>query len=499
MLSPSLRIWPALALFELFPAYVFAQAAQDLPKLPELTRQRLNEPQVAVRFAPDGSRFAVSGQNSGIRQYDREGNELAALKNAPGGWCIVYSPDGKSIVASGLDRTIRIWNAETGAELRTLEGHSQTAWEAYFTPDGRTLISIGEDSTIRFWSMPEGKETGQLVGHTGPVWSMALSPDGRWLATGGSDGVIRLWDLATGRPRRNFEGQHSGGVWPLAFSPDGHTIASGGWIDNKVFLWEVATGKKRRQIPHGGGSKSLAFLNDGRTLATAGNDRIVRFWNLLDGSEEESLKGHSNTVNAIAVSPDSRLLISASADNTVRAWSLSGHMQSAKPALLPEKLLEASWQALRRDEGGPAYDAVGTLASSPEQSIKLLAERLLPAPAPDVQRITTLIADTGHARFAVREKATGELERLGAEAEPHLVKAVSYSTSMESRRRAERLLEKLQNGGVAGDALRSVRAVEVLERIGNSEARAVVKSLADGAPDARLTVEAQSALKRMNK
>jgi hypothetical protein len=283
----------------------------------------------------------------------------------------------------------------------------------------------------------------------------------------------------------------------LIFSPDGRTLASGGWQDNKIFLWEVATGKKRRQVPHAGGSKSIAFLNDGRTLITAGNDHMIRFWSLLDGKELDPLEGHKATINAVAASPDGKTLVSASADNTARVWSLDGRIAQGKPAMLPDRLLESSWLALSRDEGCPAYDAVGSLVSAPEQTLKFMSERLRPAAAPDVQRISALIADTGHARFAVREKATGELEQLGAEAESHLVKAVSQSTSMESRRRAERLLEKLHIGGPSGDALRGLRAVEVLERIGTPDARALMQTLANGSPDAKLTVEAQTALKRM--
>ena len=125
MLSPHLRTSAATALILFLPPLALAQVGPESVKLPELSRQRLNEPQVAVRFAPDGSRFAVSGQNSGIRQYDRAGKELAALKNAPGGWCLRYSPDGKLLAASGLDRNIRLWNAETGDEVATLEGHAK--------------------------------------------------------------------------------------------------------------------------------------------------------------------------------------------------------------------------------------------------------------------------------------------------------------------------------------------------------------------------------------
>jgi hypothetical protein len=486
-------------LVSLVPAVAPAQVGPEKPKSPEQVRQRLTEPQVAVRYASDGSRFAVCGQNNGIRQYDRAGVELAALKNAPGGWSVAYSPDGKMIASCGLDRAIRLWDSASGKELRTLEGHSQTAWEAYFAPNGQTLVSIGEDCTIRFWNVSDGKEFTQLNGHPGAVWSMALSADGKMLATGGSDGTIRVWDLTTGRVRRVCDGGHSGGVWPLVFSPDGKTIASGGWQDGNVYLWEVCTGKKRHKVPHPTGSKSLAFTPDGCTLISAGNDSVIRFWDLLTGDQLPPLEGHGGTVNAIALSPDGAVLVSASSDNTIRMWDLSGRMVARKPPRIPARLMEAHWLALSRDDAAAAFDAIGALASSPDQSLALLQERLKPAAVPDVQRITALIADTGHVKFAVREKATDDLAQLGEEAELHLMKAVFHPTSAETRRRAERLLRKLENSGLTGDALRAVRAVEILERMATPEARVVLATLADGAADSRLTVDAQLALKRLAK
>lgn len=497
MAPPPFRPLISIVLLGLLPSFAFAQAGRETPKPPEQARQRLNEPQVAVRFAPGGQQFIVCGQNQSIRQYDGKGTERQALKNAPGGWCVTFSPDGKTIATCGLDRTIRLWNALTGEELRILDGHSQTAWEAYFLPDGHTLLSIGEDSTIRYWNIDDGKEIGQLYGHPGAVWSMALSADGKTLATGGSDGTVRIWDLATGRPRRICEGKHNGGVWPLAFSPDGRTLASGGWQDNAVYLWEVATGQRRRQIPHPTGSKSVAFAPDGRTLITAGNDHVIRFWNLLSGDQLPPLEGHRGTVNAIALSPDGKTLVSASSDNTFRVWDLAQRVTAAKPALLPDRMLDAHWAALGRENGVPAFDAVGALAAAPEQTLPLLRQRLQPCGAPDVQQISTLISDTANVKFAVRQEASAKLEKYGEEAEPQLIKAASYSPSAETRKRAERLLQKLENGGLKGDALRSVRAVEVLERIGTSEAKGLLQVLASGAPDGRVTMEAQASLKRL--
>src|SRR5262245_34641431 len=101
VMSPLVRPAIAALAIGLVPAITVAQVGPEKPKSPEQVRQRLTEPQVAVRFAPDGLRFVVCGQNSGIRQFDRMGIELVALKNAPGGWSVAYSPDGKTIAACG--------------------------------------------------------------------------------------------------------------------------------------------------------------------------------------------------------------------------------------------------------------------------------------------------------------------------------------------------------------------------------------------------------------
>lgn len=487
----------AYALWLISAASVLAQAPQ--PASPEIIQHRLNEPQLAVAWSPDGSRVVCSGQNRAIRQFDVHGKELEPLRNGPGGWSAMFSAHGKLVAVCGLDRSVRLWDTASGAEHRQLDGHQSTAWGAAFLPDGRRVISVGEDGLIRTWNADDGKELSQLTGHPGPIWCMAIAADGRWLATGGSDGIVRLWDLQTGRIRRAFESSHSGGVWPIAFSPDGRTIASAGWQDGKILLWETATGKLRRQIPHPTGAKAIAFMPDGCTLITAGNDSVIRFWDLLNANELPPLEGHRGAVNGIAVSPDGTKLASASADNTLRLWDLTKRTKSAKPSWAPEKQIESAWAAILRESGSAAYDAIGQLASCPAQTLALLSGRLQPAPAPDEQKISDLIKKTNDKKYSVREAASSELVRLGEQAEAHLVRVLTMSNPPEIRIRAERALAKLQNGSLKGEALRSIRSVEVLERIGTAEARAIIERLAFGARDARLTMEAQAALKRMSR
>ena len=108
-----------------------------------------------------------------------------------------------------------------------------------------------------------------------------------------------------------------------------------------------------------------------------------------------------------------------------------------------------------------------------------------------------MIADLDDERFAVREKATTELEKLGKEIEPALHKALQGKPSLEVRRRIDRLLEKLESAAPSPEQLRLLRALEVLEHIGTPEARELLRTLAKGASGARLTQEAKASLDRL--
>jgi hypothetical protein len=113
--------------------------------------------------------------------------------------------------------------------------------------------------------------------------------------------------------------------------------------------------------------------------------------------------------------------------------------------------------------------------------------------------VNRLIADLGDEDFDKREKATRELRALGDAVELRLRQALDRNPSAENRRRIEDLLARLDEAAPSGEALRALRAIEVLEHIGTPEASRLLKALADGAPEARLTREAKAALQRLEK
>src|SRR5262249_53971364 len=465
---------------------------------------------------------------------------------------VVVSPDGRTLASRAAMREpeFRLWELSSGKPLRAYPG-----WSAglAFAPDGQTLFSAGE--RISAWETGTGKEVSRFKSAPRGVYfaSRGVSADGRVLAAGDRQGRASLWGLSTGKALRQLQvhpvyvdpdGETSSpAVIPLAFSPDGRalifgndydqitiasavtgtrlhqfknrctlralalspdgkTLASTGPSNAQVIhLWELATGKERLQI----GDKrdsfySVAFSADGKTLISGGQ-QTIRFWDTATGKEVGQLQGHRGPVTALTLLPDGRGFVSGSADTTVLVWkSIARKAEKTPPAKLTDVELEALWADLAGDDAAKAFRAIHRLAAAATQAVPFLRPRLVPVSAPDPEHLTQLIADLDSAEFAVRQRATGKLEKLAELAGPALRKAVDDKRpSLEVQRRINRLLARIEELALPAGTLRPWRAIETLEAIGTPEARPILQTLASGAAGARITLAASDALKRWDR
>lgn len=285
------------------------------------------------------------------------GPATADMWSSPAGvTSVAFSPDGRVLASGSYDKTIKLWDVATGQELRTLTGHTLSVHSVAWSPDGKVLASgaaggesksnfVGngairqrDDATIKLWDAATGKEIRTLKGHTYDVVSVAFSPNGQILASGSRDKTVKLWDVATGQEIRTLTGKGFFMVIAIAFSPDGRVLASSG-VGN-VELWNVETGEKLRTFGGVGRSimaQSLAWSPDGRVLASGSGgttsmkkgkvgteiyDATIKLWDVNTGQELRRLRGHTAEMSWVVYSPDGRTVASGGNDQNIKLWDM---------------------------------------------------------------------------------------------------------------------------------------------------------------------------------
>jgi hypothetical protein len=329
----------------------------------------------------------------------------------------------------------------------------------------------------------------------GGVLCLAFSPDGRLLAAGGWGKAATVWDVASGKRWCELPG-HEYWVSSLCLSPDGKTLATA-HSDKTIRLWEVLSGRERGRLAgHAHRVTQLAFAPDGR-LASSSHDRTVRVWDLAAMKEAGRFEGHDAVVGPLAFSADGKQLASGGWDTTILVWDVQRiPRRRAKRIDLSAEEGEALWRDLADADAARAYRAIRRLTLAGESVASLLDKRLRPVPVAEAVKMTRLIAALNSKHFEERAKAEAELARLREQAKPALRQALDgKDTSLELRRRVERLLERLHGPIASGERLRQLRAVEVLEHVGTAGVP-LLRKIAGGAPQAPLTREARAALDR---
>lgn len=202
----------------------------------------------ALAFSPDSAQVAAAGSDRTIRVWNIESGKLLATIDDHADWILglSFSPDGRLLATASRDKTSKVFDWAKKATLATFAGHSDTVYSVVFTPGGRQVATAGGDGLIRIWNPAEdAKQEATLTGFQGPVFQLRTSPDGRHLVAGSADRTVRVFNLKESEtpPRlaRTLEG-HADWIQALAISPDGQTIASGSW-DGDVRFWRLSDGK----------------------------------------------------------------------------------------------------------------------------------------------------------------------------------------------------------------------------------------------------------------
>ncbi len=473
-----------------------------------LDRSPIDESPIAVTAGYAGTVMSVSPSGEFIAVGDRTGRldvwsidgRLVAnlLSKGPPILSIDFSADGSRIAASDKGRVIHLWSTGTWQKTCELDvpcdHDSLFPEQVFFAPDGKHLL-IRSGAIKAFWEVGSQRWIWDSGGHIGSDHSHYPAP---WFAPDGKEMALdgRWIDLRTGQetfthdfdlPRK----ENRGDLTAIASSPDGTTLAT--VHDRKdIQLWDATTRTVIRQFPASAAIEAkpgiLRFSPDGRRLATCDNRGRARIWETATGELMHTLEYPDGAIDDLRFGKDSRTLITSN-HREVIVWRL-------RPANLrmPEGGIERCWEMLGSSIVADAERARWLLLDNPKAAVELARAKLPPGKAIDAAEVRRWIQALDSRSFAERRRAEVALRGYGQRVLPLLTESQKLASDEVNRRLAS-LIAEMKPGPTYYERTR-IRAVELLELIGASEAWAQIESWAAGDASCILTEQARQALAR---
>lgn len=232
----------------------------------------------------------------------------------------LFTPKGDQILSAGDDKTIRIWNATDGKEIKALANPEGTVTHLGIGADGTRIASAGSDKNVKVWTLADGKAVA-TVAVSGSAQALALSPNGQRVAVAlieGKDNPVRVYDVTFGREVQTLA-DHAGPVRSLAFQADNRTLVTGA-LDKTARLLDVSV---LSALPaHPAGPTHLVYHNTGTQLLTAGADRTMKLWDLAKNATLKTFGPLADPIKAIAFSKD-YTQVAAAAGKLVKVWNVA--------------------------------------------------------------------------------------------------------------------------------------------------------------------------------
>ena len=488
----------------------------------DLTNQQQTTPvlhrpkSVPIAFTAPREILVKSGAEEVLRKINAAKGDLVVGLTLPPrenkGLLAISASGRKSAVGELEGGVIRLWDNEKNVKSHKLDGHTTNVILMNFSPDG-TLLATAEQTNLRVWNVQTGKQLHSLETSLGLAEQnqlmrlsryssarystphIAIAQDNRLVVVLDLTGSLSLIEMATGKERGRYR-LGNAPISKLVLSRDGRLAATLS-SDDVVRVWDTRNGK----LVHGfvdadGDLTHLAFSSTSKLLAAGGTSGIVAVYDLAQDKLRRRFAGHRAPIHALLFAPDDSALLSSADDALMYFWDVNVPLAVAAPAEPTENQLASLWEQLGHADPAKAYAAMDKLMAHPTKTVVFVRKNMKPVPAVDLARLQQLVGELNSANYTVRDKASRNLAQMDAQVIPTLEAALREAAAVEAKRRLTKIIEEVDAHKTAPASLRAVRAVEVLERIRNPEAIALLQSLSNGAAHSWLTKAAKDALSR---
>lgn len=237
--------------------------------------------------------------------------------HAGGVWTLLLTEDGKRAVSGSTDRSVRIWNTESGECLFILNGHTSTV--RCMALKGDMLVTGSRDCTVRMWNMTTGKTEGVFTGHQAAVRCVQF--DGKRIISGSYDYKIAVFDADTKKQLHCLSG-HTNRVYSLLLNSERSIVVSGS-LDTTIRIWNIIEGCCLYTLV-GHQSLTSGMQLRGNTLVSANADSTIKVWNIEDGTCLHTLAGNNRHFSAVTSLQFLRddMIVTSSDDGTVKLWDI---------------------------------------------------------------------------------------------------------------------------------------------------------------------------------